>query len=173
MRRCFDHEANLQRNTSGVPEYDYSRVGYARRHAIRTLDDYNCSSQEIMAMFGVSKSTFHRYDRDVRLMRRPAQAECLHPMPPEDAREIVIISLIRADYEVKVIAEALGISLASVYRERTAFWNRLGATSPAEHKQHHRHLKHAIRDTRSWVERAIDARLRRKRWIRGVRRFSS
>ena len=173
MRRCLHPEANLQRNNPSIPEYDYSRVGYARRHAIRTLDDYNCSSQEIMAMFGVSKSTFYRYDRDVRLMRRPAQTDCLHSMPPKDAREIVVISLIRAEFKVKEIAQALGATITWVYRKRDAFQKRLGETSPAERNQLHRYLKHAIRDTLSPPERALEARRRRKRWISGARRFAS
>ena len=156
------------------PEYDYSRVGYARRHAIQVLDGYACSTAEIVAMFGCSQATFHRYDLDVRLSRRPARPARRYEMSPADAREIVVIALLRDSYSVAEIAEAIGVSPATVYRERTLLIARLGETSPAELRHIHRNLKRSIIDDRSDYERAIDARRRRLRWRRGSRsRFSS
>ena len=153
-------------NESG---YDYSRIGYARRHAIRTLDDYACSTAEIIGMFDCSPATFHRYDQDVRLFRRPAQSAHRHEMPPADAREIVMIALIRGGYTVAEIADAIGVSLSTVYRERELYQTRLGATSPAEERHIHRHLKERIIDDRSPHQRRIDAWRRRQRWRRGSR----
>ena len=148
---------------------DYSRIGYARRHAITTLDDYACSTAEIIDMFGCSPATFHRYDQDVRLSRRPARPARWHEMPPTDAREIVIIALIRANYTPAEIAEAIGVSSSTVYRKRELYQTRLGATSPAEERQIYRYLRGRIIDDRSRHERRIDAWRRGQRWRRGSR----
>ena len=145
------------RERTSDPKYDYSSVGYARRHAIRTLDEYECSTDEIVAMFGCSQATFHRYDLDVRLTCRPARPARWHPMSPEDAREIAIIALTRAGYSVASIAKAINVSLATVYREQTAFHDRRGAASPAELRHIRRNLKMNIVDNRSLHQRRIDA----------------
>jgi transposase-like protein len=162
------------RGKSNDPAYDYSRVGYARRHAIQVLDGYACSTAEIIAMFGCSQATFHRYDLDVRLSRRPARPARRYEMSPPDAREIVVIALIRAGYAVTEIAKAIGVSPATVYRERALFEARLGDTSPAERRHIHRTLKRNIIDNRPFHQRRIDAKRRSKRWRRGSRsKFSS
>jgi DNA-binding CsgD family transcriptional regulator len=155
-----------QREDSG---YDYSRIGYARRHAIQTLDDYACSTAEIIGMFGCSPATFHRYDQDVRLSRRPARTARWYEMPPADAKEIAMIALVRADYTVAEIAEAIGVSPATVYRERDAYQTRLGATSRAEERHIYRHLKGRIIDDRSRHQRRLDTCRRGRRWRRGSR----
>ena len=115
-------------------------------------------------MFGVSKSTFHRYDLDVRLTRRPASDEARTHITPVDAREIAIITLIRSgEYQVSVIAEALGLSIATIYRARKLYYNQLGSASQAEMRHIHRYLKNQInnRDTRSKWQRRIEARERK------------
>ena len=155
--------------TSSESGYDYSRIGYARRHAIQALDDYECSTAEIIAMFGCSQATFHRYGQDVRLTRRPARPEGRHEMSPADAREIVIIALIRANFAVAEIAEAIGVSRATVYRKRELYHTRLGDTSPAERRHIHRYLKWRIIDDRSFHQRRVDARRRHLRWRRRSR----
>jgi transposase-like protein len=162
------------RGKSSDPEFNYSRVGYARRHAIQVLDGYACSTAEIIAMFGCSQATFHRYDQDVRLSRRPARTHRRYAMSPADAREIVVIALLRADYTVAEIAESIGVSPATVYRERALFEARLGDTSPAERRHIHRNLKKKIIDNRPFHQRRIDAQRRRLCWRRGSRsKFSS
>lgn len=163
-----------KRISEAEDDYDYSTVGYARRAAIRALDEYECSVAEIVAMFGRSEATFHRYDRDVRLQRRLTQPACRYPMSPKDAREIALIALIRAGYGVAVIAEALHVSQATVYRERARFEERRGTASPAELRHIRRNLKSSIIDDRPQHQRRVDAQRRGKRWRRGSRgKFSS
>lgn len=53
--------------------FDCSRVGRARREAVRELDAYGCTVAEQRAAFGISDATFHRWARDVRLRRRPGK----------------------------------------------------------------------------------------------------
>lgn len=150
-------------------KYDDTRIGYARRHAIRTLDEYECSTAEIIAAFGCSRATFHRYDMDVRLTRRPIQPARLHPMCAKDAREIAIISLVRLGYTKPEIAEAMGVSRSTVYRQEGLLYAARGGTSPVEQRHIRRHLKSRIIDNRSKLERERDARRRRDRWRRGYR----
>ena len=72
-----------------------------------------------------------------------------YAMSPADAQEIVVIALLRADYTVAEIAEAIGVSQATVYRERSSFIARWGDTSLAdsaypsepEEKNHRRSFK--------------------------------
>ena len=135
----------------------------------RALDDYECSTAEIIAMFGCSQATFHRYDQDVRLARRPARPGRRHEMSPADAREIAIITLIRANFSMAEIAEAIDVSPATVYRRRELYHARLGDTSPAERRHIYRYLKGQIIDDRSFHQRRIDARRRQLRWRRRSR----
>ena len=162
----------ILRKTPSSSTYDFSRIGYARRHAIRSLDDYECSSAEIAAAFGCSTATFHRYDMDVRLSRRPSQPARLHPMSPKDAREIAIISLVRAGYTKVEIADAMNVSRSTVYRQEGLLDAVRGMISPAEKRHIHRYLKDRIIDDRTRLERRRDAKRRWNRWRRGTSRFS-
>lgn len=153
-------------------EYDTSRIGAARREAIRRLDEFGCTVAEQRSAFGISESTFYRYAFDVRLSRRPfkiyspgCQDESSYEksmseepvMPKQDALEIATRVLLASsrDYSIAEIEKALNTSKSAVYRLKKA-------PTGAEDRWNHRHLP--SHPYTSPVERARDSRRRTSRW---------
>lgn len=154
-----------------VYEFDASRIGKARRKAISVLDEYQCTTAELRAMFGVSKATFHRYADGVRLLRRPTEVKV--PMSTADAREIATVALLRAGFTTTEIVEALHTSKSAVSRRRQA-WLEHHHFSPAERRMQRRYRPSYPRYRyQSPAERRWEAGQRRKRWVTRSRgRFS-
>jgi hypothetical protein len=171
-----------------VGEYDYSRIGSARREAIRALDEYGCTVTEQCAAFGgISEATFHRYAADVRLRRRPVKPlvpGCTfdyrydaarlqeRSMPGGDGLEIATIALIRAreNFTAAEIINALHASKSVVYRQRSAHRERLGDLSPAQQRWRHRHLPSQLSDFQTPMERAWAFERRVRCWVSRPRR---
>lgn len=170
--------------------FDTSRIGIARREAIRRLDEYGCTVAEQCSAFSVTVSTFHRYAYDVMLRRRPAKVYapgCLldkdkyeipyqkkhereqakEPvMPARDALEIATLTLLssRKTFSVDEIAKALNSSKSAVYRLRKS---PTGALS--RWKKRHIPSNSYI----SPVERAREAVRRERRWVSRSKSFQN
>ena len=169
-------------------QYDFSRIGAARREAIRALDDYGCTPAEQRRVFGVPESTFHRYAYEMRLRRRPSQiffpgctSEAKYdwekPLPPtmprDDALEIVTIAMIksRSNFSVNEIVKALGkTSKSAVYRQRQAYIERFGILSPAEVRWHSRHLPSHLTNYLSPAEKTRETKRHERRWVTRARK---
>lgn len=63
-------------NSKQETPFDTSRIGRARREAIRRLDEFGCTVAEQRAAFGgITKTKFHRWAHHARLRRRPVKRE--------------------------------------------------------------------------------------------------
>jgi hypothetical protein len=171
-------------------QYDFSRIGIARREAIRALDDYGCTIIEQLAVFGVKEATFHRYADGVRFRRRPSRIfypgcaddpECDGdkpdelPIPRADALEIATIALIksRSGFSVDEIVRALRkTSNSAAYRQRKAYIERLGDLSEVEKRCSKRHLPSHLTDHQSAAEKARERERRYRRWVTRARKQS-
>ena len=164
-------------------QYDFSRIGIARRETISALDEYGCTLAEQRAVFGITEATFHRYADGVRLRRRPSRIfypGCTDdseydrgkpdepPIPRADALEIATIALIRSRslFSVEEIVKALRkTSKSAVYRQRKAYNERLGDLSEVETRWRHRHLPSRLTDYLSPAEKARETERHHRRWV--------